>query len=187
MICKSTSSSILLLLLLLFRAVKDYASGAMLTGEIKAILVEVISPMVSEIQRRRKDVTDAIAAEFMRPRPLKWSSPKSSAPSGPELTLEELTSLNERLASKSYLTGYVLSEADVTLRTRVTEQALVSATTPLPHLKRWSRHVDKLSSGLEAVKPTKLVKGEMERLMDELGQSRLELSDSTHSLILTQN
>ena len=157
----------------------------MLTGEIKATLIDVISPMVSEIRRRRKDVTDAIAAEFMRPRSLKWSSTKSSASSGQELTLDELTSLNERLASKSYLTGYVLSEADVTLRARVSGQALVSATTPLPHLKRWSRHVDRLSSGLEAVKPTKVVKGEMERLMDELGQSKLEWSDSNNNPKLT--
>merc|ERR1711992_240897 len=37
---------------------KDYSSGAMLTGQIKAILIEVISPLVSEIQRRRKGVTD---------------------------------------------------------------------------------------------------------------------------------
>ena len=178
MICKSTSSSILLLL---FRAVKDYASGAMLTGEIKAILVEVISPMVSEIQRRRKDVTDAIAAEFMRPRPLKRSSPKSSASSGPEFTLDELTSLNELLASKSYLTGHVLSEADATLRARVSEQALQSATSPLPHVKRWLRHVDRISLGSDAVKPTKVDKGEMERLMGELGQSKLESSDTAHT------
>ena len=149
----------------------------MLTGEIKAILIEVISPLVSDIQRRRKDVTDAIAAEFMRPRPLKRSSPKSSAPSGPDFTSDELNSLNERLASMSYLTGYALSEADVTLRARVSERALVLSTSPLPHLKRWLRHVDHLSSGLEAVTPTKVGKGEMKRLMDELGQSRLESSD----------
>ena len=139
----------------------------MLTGEIKAILIEVISPLVSEIQRRRKDVTDAVAAEFMRPRPLKWSSPKSRAraSSAPQFSPDELNSLNEYLASKSYLIGYILSEADVTLRARVSEQAI----SPFLHVKRWLLHVDKLSMGLDAVKPTRIDKGEMERLLDELG------------------
>ena len=139
----------------------------MLTGEIKAILIEVISPLVSEIQRRRKDVTDAVAAEFMRPRPLKWSSPKSRtrASSSPKCTQEELSFLNEHLASRSYLIGYVLSEADVTLRARVSEQAIL----PFPHVKRWLVHVDQLSLGLDAFKPTRIDKGEMDRLLDQLG------------------
>ena len=139
----------------------------MLTGQIKAILIEVISPLVSEIQRRRKDVTDAVAAEFMRPRPLKSSSAKTMAraSSAQQFSPDELNSLNEYLASKSYLIGYVLSDADVTLRARVSEQAIL----PFPHLKRWLVHVDKLTLGLDAVKPRRTDKGEMERLLDELG------------------
>ncbi|XP_007518449.3 tryptophan--tRNA ligase, cytoplasmic [Erinaceus europaeus] len=49
---------------------KDYSSGAMLTGELKKELVDVLQPLIAEHQARRKEVTDEVALRFMAPRPL---------------------------------------------------------------------------------------------------------------------
>lgn len=49
---------------------QDYSSGAMLTGELKTALVEVLQPLVAEHQARRKEVTDEVVKEFMTPRKL---------------------------------------------------------------------------------------------------------------------
>lgn len=49
---------------------QDYTSGAMLTGELKKELVEVLQPLIAEHQARRKEVTDEIVKEFMTPRKL---------------------------------------------------------------------------------------------------------------------
>lgn len=49
---------------------KDYSSGAMLTGELKTALIEVLQPLVAEHQARRKEVTDEVVKEFMTPRKL---------------------------------------------------------------------------------------------------------------------
>lgn len=49
---------------------KDYTSGAMLTGEIKKLLIDVLQPIVTEHQKRRAEVTDEIVKEFMTPRSL---------------------------------------------------------------------------------------------------------------------
>lgn len=51
---------------------KDYTSGAMLTGELKKALIEVLQPLVAEHQARRKGVTDEIVKEFMTPRKLSF-------------------------------------------------------------------------------------------------------------------
>uniref|UniRef100_A0A673U4V8 Tryptophan--tRNA ligase, cytoplasmic n=2 Tax=Suricata suricatta TaxID=37032 RepID=A0A673U4V8_SURSU len=51
---------------------KDYTSGAMLTGELKKVLIEVLQPLIAEHQARRKEVTDEIVKEFMTPRPLSY-------------------------------------------------------------------------------------------------------------------
>lgn len=51
---------------------KDYTSGAMLTGELKKVLIEVLQPLVAEHQARRKGVTDEIVKEFMTPRKLSF-------------------------------------------------------------------------------------------------------------------
>ncbi|CAG7717533.1 unnamed protein product [Allacma fusca] len=50
----------------------DYTSGKMLTGELKAVLIAELQKLVSEIQKKRTEVTDAVVDEFMRPRPLKF-------------------------------------------------------------------------------------------------------------------
>ncbi|XP_037687803.1 tryptophan--tRNA ligase, cytoplasmic [Choloepus didactylus] len=49
---------------------QDYTSGAMLTGELKKTLIEVLQPLIAEHQARRQQVTDEIVKEFMTPRKL---------------------------------------------------------------------------------------------------------------------
>jgi tryptophanyl-tRNA synthetase len=49
----------------------DYGSGKLLTGEVKKMLIEVLSTLVSEHQERRKLVTDEVVKKFMTPRSLK--------------------------------------------------------------------------------------------------------------------
>ncbi|XP_049755579.1 tryptophan--tRNA ligase, cytoplasmic [Elephas maximus indicus] len=49
---------------------QDYTSGAMLTGELKKVLIEVLQPLIAEHQARRQEITDEIVKEFMTPRKL---------------------------------------------------------------------------------------------------------------------
>lgn len=62
---------------------KKYTSGEMLSGEIKAKLISVISPIVKEFQDRRAQVTDEDVKEFMRSRKLRFDydppKPKTEA------------------------------------------------------------------------------------------------------------
>lgn len=51
---------------------KDYTSGAMLTGELKKELIEILQPIVSAHQERRAQITDEILLRFTTPRPLKF-------------------------------------------------------------------------------------------------------------------
>ncbi|KAF1374779.1 hypothetical protein PFLUV_G00232630 [Perca fluviatilis] len=52
---------------------QDYTSGALLTGELKKILIETLQPMIAEHQERRKQVTDETVKQFMTPRPLNFN------------------------------------------------------------------------------------------------------------------
>ena len=54
----------------LARIKEEYASGHMLSGEIKAELVAVIKPLVQRHQQARTKVTDEIVKTFMTPRKL---------------------------------------------------------------------------------------------------------------------
>lgn len=56
-----------------FHYFQDYTSGALLTGELKKILIDTITPIVTEHQERRKAITDDVVKEFMRPRKLKYA------------------------------------------------------------------------------------------------------------------
>ena len=49
---------------------KDYGSGAMLTGEVKKELIEVVQTMVKEHQEERALVTSEIIQMYMAVRPL---------------------------------------------------------------------------------------------------------------------
>ncbi|EHB04125.1 Tryptophanyl-tRNA synthetase, cytoplasmic [Heterocephalus glaber] len=51
---------------------KDYTSGAMLTGELKKALIDILQPLIAEHQARRKEVTDEMVKEFMTPRQLSF-------------------------------------------------------------------------------------------------------------------
>lgn len=53
-------------------SLQDYASGALLTGELKKILIETLQPMIAQHQERRKQVTDETVKQFMTPRPLNF-------------------------------------------------------------------------------------------------------------------
>ncbi|XP_062864053.1 tryptophan--tRNA ligase, cytoplasmic [Trichomycterus rosablanca] len=49
---------------------QDYTSGALLTGELKRLLVETLQPMIAAHQERRRQITDETVAQFMTPRKL---------------------------------------------------------------------------------------------------------------------
>ena len=49
-----------------------YEKGEILTGELKAECIKELQTYVSAFQKRRKEVTDEVADEFMRKRELKW-------------------------------------------------------------------------------------------------------------------
>ncbi|KAF2879243.1 hypothetical protein ILUMI_26930 [Ignelater luminosus] len=52
---------------------KDYTSGAILTGELKKILIDVLTPLVQQHQERRSKITDEILKQYMTPRKLNFS------------------------------------------------------------------------------------------------------------------
>jgi tryptophanyl-tRNA synthetase len=49
---------------------RDYKSGAMLTGEVKKELIEILQVMVKEHQEKRLLVTPEVIASYMQVRPL---------------------------------------------------------------------------------------------------------------------
>lgn len=51
---------------------RDYSSGAMLTGELKKILIDTLTPIILTHQERRAKVTDDVLKEFMTPRKLQF-------------------------------------------------------------------------------------------------------------------
>jgi len=57
---------------------QDYSSGALLTGELKKILIETVQPLIAEHQERRKTITRETVEQFMKLRPLNFR-PEGSA------------------------------------------------------------------------------------------------------------
>lgn len=51
-----------------------YSKGEMLTGEIKKLAIEVITPIVMEHQQQRKLITEEVLNKFMTPRKLEFAS-----------------------------------------------------------------------------------------------------------------
>lgn len=51
---------------------QQYSSGNMLTGELKAELIKILQALVAEHQARKKEVTDDLVKEYMKPRPLNF-------------------------------------------------------------------------------------------------------------------
>ncbi|CAG9464959.1 unnamed protein product [Pedinophyceae sp. YPF-701] len=52
------------------RIAEEYSSGRMLTGEIKAELIAVLTDLTRAHQEKRAAVTDEVLAQFMTPRPM---------------------------------------------------------------------------------------------------------------------
>lgn len=52
---------------------QKYTSGEMLSGELKAKAIEVVSAVVADMQARRKEVTDGSVTEFSTPRALAYT------------------------------------------------------------------------------------------------------------------
>lgn len=52
---------------------QDYSSGALLTGELKKILIDTLQPMIAAHQEKRKEVTLETVKQFMTPRPLDFN------------------------------------------------------------------------------------------------------------------
>ncbi|KAL7062499.1 hypothetical protein AAHC03_0544 [Spirometra sp. Aus1] len=50
----------------------EYTSGELLTGNLKKVLISLLSDLVTEHQRRRAAVTDEIVQQFMTPRKLEF-------------------------------------------------------------------------------------------------------------------
>ena len=57
----------------------EYTAGRMLTGEIKKILIQVLTDLVTKHQERRAKITLEEVKEFMTPRPLTWQGGKKQA------------------------------------------------------------------------------------------------------------
>lgn len=47
---------------------REYSAGRMLTGEVKQVLIDLLSEMTQRHQEARKAVTDEVLAKFMTPR-----------------------------------------------------------------------------------------------------------------------
>ncbi|XP_041927900.1 tryptophan--tRNA ligase, cytoplasmic [Alosa sapidissima] len=52
---------------------QDYSSGALLTGELKKMLIETLQPIIAEHQEKRKQVTEDMVKQFMTPRKLDFN------------------------------------------------------------------------------------------------------------------
>lgn len=47
---------------------KNYTKGALLTGELKKILIDILTEYITSYQKRRSEITDELVREFMQPR-----------------------------------------------------------------------------------------------------------------------
>lgn len=52
---------------------KSYESGSMLTGELKKLAIDTITPIMQEYQERRSKVTDEVLLQYFKIRKLKYS------------------------------------------------------------------------------------------------------------------
>lgn len=56
----------------------EYSSGRMLTGEIKKILIDTLTPLVENHRKRRSEITLEEVKMFMTPRTLEWQGGKKA-------------------------------------------------------------------------------------------------------------
>lgn len=119
-------------------AFQQYSAGDMLTGDLKKILIDLLSPMVAAHQEKRRFVTDDMVLEFMRPRPLNFQTkPKPMAKVPPFLQEKDLLKLEEHLRDHSYIYGHQFSDVDVLVSSHVNDLN-VSA---FVNVNRWLCHV----------------------------------------------
>ena len=86
---------------------EEYSSGRMLTGEIKAELISVITPLVERHQAARARVTDGIVRAFMTPRPLDLSQGGRVNPAAPALPYpkKDVEAASEAVAAAAAAAG----------------------------------------------------------------------------------
>jgi glutathione S-transferase len=137
----------------------------MLTGELKKELIDVLVPIVENIQKTRVGVSDEDVAEFMRPRQLRVSA-RLPASNEPPLTSKQMEALNAYLETKSYVVGHAISLADSSLAARVASNS--GALSNLPHVSRWLSHVRKRLATGESF-PSNKDKSALESLQASLG------------------
>merc|ERR1712088_697853 len=152
---------------------KDYTSGELLTGHLKKELIDVLTPIIEEHQKRRKTITDDIALEFMTPRDLEWKKPINIKidPKMTPLSEGSLKIMDTELTDKSYVVGENFTEADVLLFSRlfITRKEM-NSTKELEgfvHVNRWESHVKSLLSSKQeelSSQPKKLGKDEMKKV-----------------------
>jgi tryptophanyl-tRNA synthetase len=151
---------------------QDYTSGELLTGYLKKELIDVLTPIIEEHQKKRKTVTDDMAFEFMTPREFQWKKPLNIKidPKLKVLPKETLQKLDENLLEKSYIIGDNFTDADVLLFSHLSitnkEHDMTTSAEPglFPNVSRWESHVrNLLSSNQEdnSSQPRKLAKDEI--------------------------
>lgn len=61
----------------------DYKKGDLLTGELKKLAIDVLTETVQQFQERRKQVTDEVLEQYMKPRKLEWRGNPNPVPKPP--------------------------------------------------------------------------------------------------------
>jgi len=97
--------------------------------------------MVTDHQAQRKNVTDQLVLDYMKPRPLSGSASKAQKQiplkkSEPFLSKDSLDLLESRLAFQSYIHGYQFSDIDVVVSSHINELP-----TSYIHVNRWLTHI----------------------------------------------
>ena len=146
---------------------QDYTSGELLTGFLKKELIDVITPIIEEHQKKRKTITDDMALEFMTPRNLQWNKPLNiKLDQKLKLLSEEtLKKMDETLVDQSYISGDNFTDADILLFSHlcITNKES-SASKGFSNVSRWESHVKNLLSSNQdnvASQQKKLTKEEM--------------------------
>ena len=139
---------------------QDYSKGELLTGELKKELIEVLTPIVSAHQIKRKTVTDEDVLAFMAPRPLNFDLKPIFKSVPPFLDQTMLEKLDNHLKEQSYLYGYQLSDIDLLVASHIETPNLGS------NVERWLNHVKNCED-----KPLPLPKDVKKELLKNYGDS----------------
>ena len=107
----------------------------MLTGDLKKELINVLTPIVSAHQEKRKTVTNQDVLDFMSPRQLNFNVQPVFKVVAPFLDQECLDKLDQHLKDHSYVHGHQLSEVDVILASHIDNFMT------FVYIQRWLSHV----------------------------------------------